>query len=147
LAAIARKLEARIRARGYTLYHLESAASRNDDNAIRTILGMTDAEMAAVLEEIRQLREGRAPERGGQPRGSRGGRTPPWMDDPHVDIRDAHCSWVAYTICIGIAATSSLNPNIAQAIADYLFKSFLCMCSFCEGGINDYICPALHSTR
>lgn len=144
LRSIAIDLARRAAARGYSVQDMQDAVDRHDEDAAQEILGMTAAEILDVHERIQGIIDGpsRDSDRGDQPH-----RPRPWMDDPHVEIRDSQCVWFPYVSCLAIAGWTSVSINLGEALLKYILSSLVCMCGFCDGGINDLICPKLSGER
>lgn len=140
LQKIATELRRRAHARGYSLAQMQAAVDAHDEAASRDILGLSETELRAVHNRIRSLVEEPAYDyrSDDSPR-----NPPPWAENPHVEIRDSNCSLVPYWGCLAAAAWTSVSVNLGEALLKYILGSLVCMCGFCEGGINDYICPKL----
>lgn len=135
----------RLEERGVGIDEAQAVAESGDEAAARELLGMDDDEAQELYDRLVTITERleRGDYRGGGGGGRGGGIGDPDRGNPHVDIRDAHCAWFAYATCLAYAARGSISINVASSIIDYVAKSFLCMCGFCTGGINDYVCPLI----
>lgn len=134
----------RLHERDISLDEAEAVAESGDEEAARELLGMDDDEVQELYDRLLAIQErierGGSRGRGGG-RGGGGGIGDPDRGNPHVNIRDSDCSRHYNSCLLGAIVAAGNTATPTTALVTFGVAGYLCMCTQCSGGINDYICP------